>query len=113
MLLLGVLPASARLHQIICAILGILSVAALGLVANWGKSSMLPGPLLNYFWPTGVGLFPLVPWAAFPLLGVWLGPSIFSAPKTSEQCARAVAAGIAFLVGARFAPSHGWDDASL
>jgi hypothetical protein len=55
-------------------------------------------------------LFPLVPWAAFPLLGVWLGSAIFSATKTSQQSVRAVAAGVAFLLVARFVPSNGWYD---
>jgi uncharacterized membrane protein len=109
-LLLAVPARNARVHQIICALLGIVSVAALGLVASWGKSSTLPGPLLNYLWPTGVGLFPLAPWAAFPLLGVWLGPAIFSAAKTSQQSVRAVMAGVAFLLVARIAPSNGWYD---
>ena len=109
-LLLTVPARNARIHQIICAMLGITSVAVLGIVARWGKSSTLPGPLLNYLWPTGVGLFPLIPWAAFPLLGVWLGPAIFSNRKTAQQCLRAVLAGVAFLFVARFAPSNGWYD---
>jgi len=101
---------NARAHQLICAALGIVAVASLACVSKWGQSSMLPIPLLNYLWPTGVGLFPLVPWAAFPLLGVWLGPAIFSTKETSQQCVRAVAAGVVFLVVARFAPSNGWYD---
>ncbi len=109
-LLLVPVVRNIRLHQFVCVALGIVAVASLGLVASWGKSSTLPVPLLNYLWPTGVGLFPLVPWAAFPLLGAWLGPAIFSTKKTSQQCLRAVAAGLAFLVVARFAPSNGWYD---
>ena len=127
-LLLAVPARNARVHQMICAMLGIISVASLGFVASWGKSSTLPGPLLNYLWPTGVGLFPLVPWAAFPLLGVWLGPAIFSgsspvgaisnrdrsrlqtAPTRSQSSLRAVLAGVAFLIVSRFAPSNGWYD---
>ena len=109
-LLLAVPVRSARLHQLVCAVLGILAVASLGYVSQWGQGSHLPIPLLNYLWPTGVGLFPLIPWAAFPLLGVWLGPAIFSTKKPSQQCIRAVMAGIAFLVVAQFAPSNGWYD---
>jgi uncharacterized membrane protein len=109
-LLLVPVVRNARLHQLTCAVLGIVVMAALGLVASWGKSSTLPGPLLNYLWPTGVGLFPLVPWAAFPLLGVWLGPAIFSTKKTSQQCLRAAAASGVFVVMAQFAPSNGWYD---
>jgi uncharacterized membrane protein len=109
-LLLVPLTRNARVHQFVCVALGILAVASLGVVAKWAESSTLPGPLLNYLWPTGVGLFPLVPWAAFLLLGVWLGPSIFSTKKTSQQSVRAAMAGIAFLVVAQLAPSNGWYD---
>jgi uncharacterized membrane protein len=109
-LLLVPLTRNARLHRLVCAALGIIAVASVSLVGGWGEGSAMPSPLLSYLWPTGVGLFPLVPWAAFPLLGVWLGPAIFSATKTSQQSVRAAMAGIAFLLVARFVPSNGWYD---
>lgn len=100
-----------RAHQLVCVVLGIAALGSVNFIANWGATSSLPRPLLSYLWPAGVGLFPLVPWAAFPLLGVWLGPAIFAAVKTWEQSARAAAAGIVLLVTARFVPSSGWYDA--
>ena len=109
-LLLVPLVRNARTHQFVCVALGVFAVAGVDHVARWAEVSALPRPLLSYLWPTGVGLFPLVPWAAFPLLGVWLGPTIFSAAKTSEQSARAAAAGVAFLLVARFVPSSSWYD---
>jgi uncharacterized membrane protein len=127
-LLLVPVVRNVRLHQLVCAVLGLIAAATLGLIAGWAKNSTLPGPLLSYLWPTGVGLFPLVPWAAFPLLGVWLGPAIFCAPPPVgaisnrdrsrlqtvptmfQSSLRAALAGIAFLMVARFAPSNGWYD---
>ena len=109
-LLLVPVVRNIRVHRVVCAVLGIVAVASLGSIASWGGSSALPGPLLNYLWPAGVGLFPLVPWAAFPLLGVWLGPAIFSTKSTAQQCVRAAAAGGVFLLVSRFAPSNGWYD---
>src|SRR5260221_14161887 len=38
-LLLAVPARNARVHQITCAVLGIISVAALGLVSSWGRNS--------------------------------------------------------------------------
>lgn len=99
-----------RAHQLVCVGFGIAALGSVNFIANWGATSSLPRPVLSYLWPTGVGLFPLAPWAAFPLLGVWLGPSIFAAAKTWEQSARAAAAGVVFLVAARFVPSSGWYD---
>ena len=99
-----------RVHRFVCIALGIGAVAGVDSIAGWTATSALPRPLLNYLGPTGVGLFPLVPWAAFPLLGVWLGPAIFSATKTWEQSVRAVAAGLVFLLIAHSVPSRGWYD---
>ncbi len=89
---------------------GSLPWRVLGTFPSGARVPICPSPILNYLWPTGVGLFPLIPWAAFPLLGVWLGPSIFSTKKPSQQTIRALMAGIAFLVVSRFAPSNGWYD---
>jgi uncharacterized membrane protein len=100
-----------RVHQLVCVVLGIAALSSVGFVARWAETCTWPQPLLSYLWPASVGLFPLVPWAAFPLLGVWLGPSIFSAARTWEQSARAAAAGIVFLLAAQFIPSSGWYDA--
>jgi hypothetical protein len=103
---------NARVHRSLCVALGIAALASVHTVARWAPNSSLPVPLLNYLWPTSVGLFPLVPWAAFPLLGVWLGPAIFSfASRTWEQSVRAALAGIAFLIAARCVPSTGSYDA--
>ena len=109
--LLVPLARKPRVHQLVCVVLGIAALSSVAFVARWAEVSTLPRPLLSYLWPPSVGLFPLVPWAAFPLLGVWLGPSIFSAARTWEQSARAAAAGIVFLLVARFIPSNGWYDA--
>ena len=102
-----------RVHQLVCVALAIAALGSVDVIARWGGTSAWPQPLLSYLWPAGVGLFPLAPWAAFPLLGVWLGPSIFAATKTWEQTARAAAAGIVFLVAARFVPTNGWYDAGF
>ena len=107
-LLLVPLVRNARAHRHLCGALGIAAVAGLGPVAGWAETSALPRPLLNYLWPTGVGLFPLVPWAAFPLLGVCLGPAIFSTAKAWQHSARAAAAGIVFLLVARFISLGNW-----
>ena len=112
-IVLVLLVRKPRAHQLVCVALGIAALGGVGLVARWGETSALPQPVLSYLWPAAVGLFPLVPWAAFPLLGVWLGPSIFAATKTWEQSARAAAAGIVFLAAARFVPSSGWYDAGF
>lgn len=108
--LLVPLTRKPRVHQLVCVALGIVALGSVNVIADWGKTSAWPQPLLSYLWPARVGLFPLVPWAAFPLLGVWLGPSIFAAAKTWEQSARAAMAGVVFLVAARFVPSGGWYD---
>jgi uncharacterized membrane protein len=102
-----------RVHQLVCVALGIAALGSVNVIARWGGTSAWPQPLLSYLWPAGVGLFPLAPWAAFPLLGVWLGPSIFAAAKIYQQSARAAAAGVVFLVAARFVPSSGWYDAAF
>lgn len=103
--LLVPLVRNPRVHRLVCVALGIAAIAGINLVERWAPTSLLPGPLLNYLWPKSVGLFPLVPWAAFPLLGVWLGPAIFAfAARTWEQSVRALLAGIVFLVASRFVP---------
>src|SRR5207249_11015965 len=92
-----------RVHRAVCAALGILAATSAGPVTRWVLSGVtVPKPLLNYFWPAGIGLFPLVPWAGFPLFGVWLGPAIFSEKSRMQQCLRCVLAGGAVLVGSRF-----------
>lgn len=112
--LLVPLTRNPRVHRFVCVALGIAALAGVGAVARWAPSSSLPGPLLNYLWPANVGLFPLVPWAAFPLLGVWLGPAIFSfAGRTWERSVRAVLAGIVFLITARLVPSSGMYDGAF
>ena len=60
---------------------------------------------MNYLWPTNVGRFPLVPWAAFPLLGVWLGPAIFSEKSAWRQTVRALLAGTVFILAAQLMKS--------
>jgi len=47
-------------------------------------------------------VFPLVPWAAFPLIGLWLGPAIFSDASRVQQTIRCVLAGVAMFVAAQF-----------
>ena len=80
---------NARVHRFVCVALGIGAVAGVDSIAGWVAASAWPRPLLNYLGPTGVGLFPLVPWAAFPLLGVWLGPAIFfRSEDVGAKCAR-------------------------
>ena len=100
----------ARVHRLVCVALGIAAVAGVEPVAHWARASALARPLLGYLWPADVGLFPLVPWAAFPLFGVWLGPAIFTATKTWQQSVRAAAAGLVFLLIAHSVPSSGWYD---
>jgi uncharacterized membrane protein len=105
---------NARMHRFVCVALAIVALVSVPGVARWGPTSTLPRPLLNYLWPTDVGLFPLVPWAVFPLLGVWLGPAIFSfTTRTWEQSARAALAGIVFMISARFVPGSGSYDAQF
>ena len=112
-LLVVPLARQARVHRLACVMLGIAALASVSFVADWGPTSALPHPVLSYLWPTGVGLFPLVPWAAFPLLGVWLGPAIFTGVRTWEQSVRSIAAGIVFLVASRLVPANGWYGATF
>ncbi len=105
---------NARVHRFVCVALGIAALATIGAVARWAANSSLPVPILNYLWPANVGSFPLVPWAAYPLLGVWLGPAIFSfASRTWEQSVRATLAGVVFLIVSRFVPSSGMYDGAF
>ena len=76
-LLLVPVTRTPRIHRGACAALGILAATSATAMASWASDVSAPKWLLNYLWPTGVGKFPLVPWAAFPLIGVWLGPAIF------------------------------------
>jgi uncharacterized membrane protein len=100
------------LHRWVCLALGIVAMACVAPVSLWAAHSRLPRWLLNYVWPTGVGLFPLVPWAAFPLLGVWLGPAIFSpATRPPQQSVRALLAAVVFCAAAGVLPQTGSYDA--
>ena len=82
-----------KIHRLVCLALGILAGTVAVAVDAWAVDVVCPEWLLNYLWPTGIGLFPLVPWAAFPLIGVWLGPAIFTSPSRLEQMIRCVVAG--------------------
>jgi uncharacterized membrane protein len=108
-LILALVPVTRRpeLHRVVCLGLGVLAGIAAWPLAQWVQSGVsVPAPLLNYLWPTGVGKFPLVPWAAFPLIGVWLGPYIFAVPTKAAQTVRAVLFGIAIVLAARLIPSR-------
>jgi hypothetical protein len=105
---------NARVHRFVCVALAIAALVSVDAVSRWAPGATVPRPLLSYLWPKDVGLFPLVPWAAFPLLGVWLGPAIFSFTKrTWEQGARAALAGIVFMIAARFVPGSSSYDAQF
>jgi uncharacterized membrane protein len=132
-LLLVPVTRTPRIHRAACAALGILAATCATPVASWAAGVGAPKWLLNYLWPTGVGKFPLVPWAAFPLIGVCLGPAIFNcirsvsfdspAVTVTQQTAlgghaaakgqrprmaqtmRALMAGAAMLVASRFMTS--------
>ena len=102
-LLLVPVARTPRIHRILCVALGIIATTSAVPVARWVASGVeIPKPVLNYLWPTGIGIFPLVPWAGFPLLGVMLGPAIFSETSRVRQCLRAVLAGIIMLIASRF-----------
>jgi uncharacterized membrane protein len=112
-ILLLLVPFARRplLHRIVCAVLGVFAAASVPVVALWAERATVPVWLLNYVWPTGIGKFPLVPWAAFPLLGAWLGPAIFSTRSRIHQTVRAAIAGIAFIATSKFMVSTGPYDA--
>jgi len=110
-LLLVPITRMPRINRGICAALGILAATSATVVANWAIGVSVPIWLLNYLWPTGVGKFPLVPWAAFPLIGVSLGPSIFSEVSVWQQTLRSAMAGVIFLVASRFMISSSAYDA--
>jgi uncharacterized membrane protein len=115
-LLLVPVTRTPRIHRGACVALGILAATCATPVARWAAVVSAPKWLLNYLWPTGVGKFPLVPWAAFPLIGVWLGPAIFNCIRCvsigppaahaaasgqrprMDQTMRALLAGVAMLV---------------
>ncbi len=90
-----------ELHRWLCIALGLVAALGVPAVARWAEGAEAPNWLLNYLWPTGVGKFPLVPWAAFPLLGAWLGPAIFIEASALRQSLRAVVAGTAFIIAGR------------
>jgi hypothetical protein len=102
-LILLLVPVCRRpaIHRGVCLALGLVVAVVQVNAAN------CPAPkwLLNYVWPAGVGVFPLVPWAGFPLAGVWLGPAIFAASNRTQQTWRAVLAGVALLVAVRLIPA--------
>ena len=108
-LVLALVPLTRRpeLHRVVCAALGIVAGTSAMAVAKWVQSGVTaPAWLLNYLWPTGVGKFPLVPWAAFPLIGVWVGPAVFSETATWRQSLRAALAGVVFIVTPKFMASQ-------
>jgi len=107
-LILLLVPLTRRpgTHRIVCAALGVIAATATMAVDAWAPGVRWPQWLMNYLWPTGVGKFPLAPWAAFPLLGVWIGPAIFTQKSKWTQTARALAAGGLFLLAAQFMHSR-------
>jgi uncharacterized membrane protein len=106
-LLLAPVTRRPSVHGWVCAALGVLAGTCTVAVDTWARNGVaVPGWLLNYVWPTGVGRFPLVPWAAFPLIGVWLGPAIFAEKSVARQSGRALAAGIVLLIAAQFMASR-------
>jgi uncharacterized membrane protein len=100
-LLLALVCRTPKIHRAVCLVLGV-AVAMLQVDAG---NVAIPKWLLNYIWPTGVGLFPLVPWAAFPFIGVWLGPAIFSDASRVHQMIRCVLAGALMFIAVRFMPA--------
>ncbi len=107
-LILLLVPVTRRpeIHRIVCAALGLVAATTTMGVDGWASGVHVPKWLMNYLWPTGVGKFPVVPWAAFPLLGVWLGPAIFSEKTVWRQTVRALVAGAVFLLAAQFMRSR-------
>jgi uncharacterized membrane protein len=102
-LLLVPVARTPQMHRILCAALGIIAATSAVPVTKWVASGVeIPKPILNYLWPTGIGIFPLVPWAGFPLIGLMLGPAISSEASRPRQCLRAVLAGIVMLVASKF-----------
>ena len=101
-LLLVPLTRAPKLHALACVALGLVATTSVGVVARWAPSIAAPVWLKVYLWPAGVGKFPLVPWLAFPMFGVWLGRAIFSQTSVAMQCARSLVAGVVFLVAAQF-----------
>lgn len=102
-LILLLVPVTKRpeIHRYVCAWLGVMAATSAMWVDDWAQAVHVPRWLLNYLWPTGVGKFPLVPWAAFPLLGVWLGPAIFSEKSVWRQTLRALMAAAVLILAAR------------
>jgi uncharacterized membrane protein len=106
-LILLLVPLTRRpdIHRIVCAVLGVMAATSTRWVDAWAAGVHAPKWLMNYLWPTGVGRFPLVPWAAFLLFGVWLGPAIFSEESVWRQTMRALLAGAAFILAAELMKS--------
>ncbi len=100
-LLLLLKPVTQRpwIHRWVCLGLGVVAATVGALIDREAVGSSLPVWLLNYVWPTGVGKFPLVPWAGFPLIGAWLGPVVFREAKPWRQ---ALVAGVIFVIAAQF-----------
>jgi uncharacterized membrane protein len=101
-LLLVPVTRAPKSHALVCLALGVLAATSVSAVGRWAPTVSAPGWLMVYLWPTGVGKFPLVPWIAFPMSGVWLGRSIFSQPSVMVQSARSLLAGVVFLTAAPF-----------
>ncbi len=111
-LLLVPLTRKARLHRAVCLVLGVIAVIGVQPVARWAVgAAWIPRWLLNYLWPADVGMFPLVPWAAYLFLGVWLGPAIFFGRLKGQQTLRVLLAAGIFVVVSMFMPSFQTYDA--
>jgi uncharacterized membrane protein len=91
-----------KLHRIVCLVVGVVAATSVQPVSRWAIGSSLPLWLLNYFWPADVGTFPLVPWSAYLLMGVWLGPAMFFQQSRSQQTLRAVLAAGCFIAASTF-----------
>jgi uncharacterized membrane protein len=111
-LLLVPLTRKAQSHRVVCLVLGVIAVIIVQPVALWAVgATWIPQWLLNYLGPADVGMFPLVPWAAYLLLGVWLGPAIFIGQSRIQQMLRGLLATAIFIGASTFMPSFQTYDA--
>jgi uncharacterized membrane protein len=113
-LLLVPMARTAKSHRIICLLLGVIAVISVQPAARWAAgTTSTPRWLLNYLWPADVGMFPLVPWAAYLFLGVWLGPAIFFGQSKGQQTLRVLLAAVIFVAASTFMPSSQTYDAQF
>jgi uncharacterized membrane protein len=113
-LLLVPLARTSKSHRIICLVLGVVTATGVQSVARLAVgATLIPRWLLNYLWPADVGMFPLVPWAAYLFLGVWLGPAIFFGESKAQQTIRVLLAAVCFVVASTFMPSSQTYDAQF